>query len=625
MKTFDPFSTTNALYGKFYTRKIPYYPPESSFTKPKMEEEFREATLKMREKYFDPHAHLNLGNSINSNNKNENKEIEKKLNNQTDNFFNKMLPLIQTRKWLQQKYSKPIPTQFYIGNRVKREIFRKKTPPYFKNTFKGIQEKKINEPETTYQYSYQFKFPVRFGSDIKTSFNKINNNNNLNSNLNNNLNLNNDNNYLSSNSNINILRNTNYDKSNFNNNINNDTNFNIRSHHQRNKSDPPNYNQIIKMIQSSNLIETNKNLPNINLHEENNNLNNNNNNNNINEEENQQNINIDKVCFSKVGLENDSNDDYINSSIQILIHCPPFIYTFINDFQRKIEMGKEKGKITSSFIELLLNFSNCPDGKFFPIKNFKNIFQSLHSNLKNNNHEFIRFFLQDINNELNRNNNKSNNNNLISIPQSNKINMFNEYRKNCILKEDSIITDLFIGYMSFEFICKCGSKDFSFGQFIDIPLLFENENLNEYDLNNLIKINILRNEIIQINETCKNCEKIYDRQQKIRIANLPQLLILSIQRINFFTQKKNNTKISFNEVLDLKEIVDNEIFDNSNTNYRLWGIIYHKGNNLNNGHYYSYIKIKGNWFCFDDKNVINDIPDFNSSEVNTLFYTRINN
>ena len=621
MKTFDPFSTTNELYGKFYTRKIPHYPSESKFTKPRMEEDFRETTLKMREQYFDPHAHLNLRKTFDFNFINENKETEIKLNKQTENFFNKMLPLIQTRKWLQQKYSKPIPTQFYLGNKVKKEIFRKKTPPYFKNTFKGIIEKKINEPETTYQYSYQFKFPVRFGSDIKRTFrnftNNINNNSNnkFNNNINNNLS--NDNNYLSSNSNVNILKNTNFDNTNLSNNMNNESNLNIKSHHIRNKSDPPNYNQIIKMAQNSNLIDSNIHLPNINLNKENDNLNNNINNN---EEQNQlsQNINIDKVCFSKVGLENESNDDYINSTIQILIHCPPFIYTFINDFQRKIEIGKEKGKITSSFIELLLNFSNCPDGQFFSIKNFKNIFQSLHSNINNNNHEFIRFLLQDINNELNRNLNKSNNNNLISIPQSNKINMFNEYRKYCILKEDSIITDLFIGYMSFEFLCQCGSKDFSFGQFIDIPLLFDNENLKQYDLNNLIKNNILRNEIIKVNDICKDCEKIYDRQQKIRIANLPQLLILSIQK------NQNNTKISFNEILDLNEVIDNEIFDNSNTNYRLWGIIYHKGNNLNNGHYFSYIKIQGNWFCFDDKKVINDIPDFNSSDVNTLFYTRIN-
>jgi ubiquitin C-terminal hydrolase len=253
-------------------------------------------------------------------------------------------------------------------------------------------------------------------------------------------------------------------------------------------------------------------------------------------------------------------------------------------------------------------------------------FRSLHpqfKNLNNDSQEFIRFFLQDINNELNRISNKNPYN--VSIPQSNKISMFNEYKNDCFSKENSIITDLFIGFMSFEFLCSCGSKDFAFGQFLDLPLLFEDEITPQYDIYSLIKSNILRNEIIKVNDICKDCEKICDRQQKIRIANLPQLLILSIQRFNNFNQKKNNTKISFNEVLDLNEVIDNEIFDNSNTNYRLWGIIYHKGNNLNNGHYFSYIKIQGNWFCFDDKNIINDIPDFNSSDVNTLFFTRINN
>ena len=74
----------------------------------------------------------------------------------------------------------------------------------------------------------------------------------------------------------------------------------------------------------------------------------------------------------------------------------------------------------------------------------------------------------------------------------------------------------------------------------------------------------------------------------------------------------------------MKDFVDNEIFDNSSTKFRLWGILCHRGN-YSNGHYYSYVKMNGSWFCFDDNVVSVGNPDFNSSDVYSLFYTRVNN
>ena len=645
MKTFDPFSTTNQLYGKYYKRITPYIPPGPSYTKPTMEDDFRKTTLEMRKNYFDPFSHLKNG----TNNIPPTKETQEALMNQTMSFFNRMNSQIQTRRLLQEKYTKPIPTQYYIGHKVKpMSPYRPKTPPYLKDTFPGIKEKRDNGPETTYQYSYQWKLPVRFGSEYLQNANSMYNMGTKGPNgfigKDTGFNVNRPQSAMPSYSQMASLAQRGYSQGRIptprnisNNNFQGGNisqgNFNQSGFNQSNINQLPqisNQNGFNQTPQISNQNGFNQ-LPEIsnqNGFNQTPQISNQNNYEikNTNEEsiEKKQEINIDKVSNSKVGLSNIDNDDYINSSIQILIHCPPFIYTFLSESQKKFQTSNP-GEISKSFIELLLNFSNCPDGQFFPITNFKSIFKNYHpqfKNSKNDSQEFIRFFLQDINNELNRISNK--NLNQISIPQSNKNIMYNQYKSDCYSKENSIITDLFIGFMSFEFLCSCGSKDFAFGQFLDLPLLFEDEITPQYDIYNLIKSNILRNEIIKVNEKCKDCQKICDRQQKIRIGNLPQLLILSFQRINFYNQTKNFAKIQFDENLDMKDFVDNEIFDNSSTKFRLWGILCHRGN-YSNGHYYSYVKMNGSWFCFDD-NVVNfGNPDFNSSDVYSLFFTRVNN
>ena len=584
MKTFDPFSTTNALYGKFYTRHFPQTPGTPSYDKPTMEDEFRRTTLQMRQNYFDPFSHLNNGTMSVP----PSESMTQALMNKTTSFFNRMNQQVSTRRYLQKKYMQPIPNQYYNGYKVPPMApYRPPTPPYMKDTFPGIPEKRIHDPETTYQVSYQWRQPLRFGMEMFKKEEPFAGNN-----------------------------------SEFNRNdgemIPNDT----LTGRQRVQSAMPSYSKISQAGGSfynkpptpQRLMSPEQRVGTTNIQD-------------IHQEEppqpKSQEINIDRVSTSKVGLENTQNDCYINSIIQILIHCPPLIYTFLSDATHKVQSGSQPGPITSSFMELLLNFTSCPDNQCFPSSHFKSVFLSIHPSFSNSDsHEFLRFLLQDLNNELNRISQRYSTH--TSIAQSSKPLMFNEYRRDCLTKEDSIITDLFVGYMSFEFKCGCGSRDFAFGQFLDLPLLFDNDNMNQYEISDLIRRNILREEIIKVNDYCRACGKVLDRQQKIRIGNLPQLLILSIQRINFGNLNKNNSKVQFEETLDMRNYIDEEIFDGKSTLYRLWGIVCHKGN-LNGGHYYCFVKINGKWICFDDVNVNEKDPDFNSSEVYSLFYTRVNN
>ena len=43
--------------------------------------------------------------------------------------------------------------------------------------------------------------------------------------------------------------------------------------------------------------------------------------------------------------------------------------------------------------------------------------------------------------------------------------MFFDYQNDCNNKENSIITDLFIGYFSYEYTYQCNNKDYNFVTF----------------------------------------------------------------------------------------------------------------------------------------------------------------
>lgn len=75
-----------------------------------------------------------------------------------------------------------------------------------------------------------------------------------------------------------------------------------------------------------------------------------------------------------------------------------------------------------------------------------------------------------------------------------------------------------------------------------------------------------------------------------------------MQRFDRITNSINESMVTINEILDLKQFVD-PIYDLNNYIYSLKGIINYKGN-LVKRHYWSYIKIYNNLFEFNDSNIL---------------------
>ena len=338
---------------------------------------------------------------------------------------------------------------------------------------------------------------------------------------------------------------------------------------------------------------------------------------------------VGNISSSLTGLQNLGNTCYINTCLQNLIHCTPFISRFLEISNKIFEKNIRPCPISDAFYELLLQIydnNHNEQNDYINPCNFVDKFCSLHNqfygNHEHDTQEFCRFLLQDFNCELNEVVSPSSYNK--ELPRSNKKEMFFNYRKDCLSKEASLITDLFIGFFSFEYICECGYKEYTFSQFLDLPIQM-NSNINGFDLFQMIQNNFYRKSHVDMGENCKFCKRTSKKNEIMRIASLPQILIISLQRINQHNGKKNEVPVKFYEGIDLREIIDYELSDGSSTKYNLFAVSNHVGE-INTGHYYNYIKIGKIWYCFEDSKVfqVGYQIEMNSREVYTLFYTRNN-
>ena len=326
---------------------------------------------------------------------------------------------------------------------------------------------------------------------------------------------------------------------------------------------------------------------------------------------------LNKVINNTIGIINLENTCYISSCLQILIHCR----LFISKLFELINLCHVNTPFTNLFLYICCQIKNDVDK--IDISLLKDLFGSKYTIFKghrqNDSQEFCRKLLENINTELNEAGNISpykDLSNSFSKPKLFRYQIFLEYLRD---REKSIITDLFYFITSKTLKCECGCENYPFEQLLDIPLLIPED--TEYNsISNLLK-NYFKNESIE--KFCEKCKKKAKNLQTIKIAEPPEILNLSIQRIKN-DEEKNESLIEFPEILDLSEFIDNDLEYNGETMYYLYGIINHVGS-LEFGHYYSYVKINNqNWYEFNDTVVQSKKSiDCKSSTVYSLFYLKV--
>ena len=106
------------------------------------------------------------------------------------------------------------------------------------------------------------------------------------------------------------------------------------------------------------------------------------------------------------------------------------------------------------------------------------------------------------------------------------------------------------------------------------------------------------------------------------LASLPKILIISINRA-IFKEGLYDNLLKYEDILDVSKFIDKNIYNtNKSIEYKLYAINECSGSSVNSGHYYSYIKIKENWYKFNDSTVTQKTPNFASTNVVGLYYIK---
>jgi ubiquitin carboxyl-terminal hydrolase 8 len=281
----------------------------------------------------------------------------------------------------------------------------------------------------------------------------------------------------------------------------------------------------------------------------------------------------------------------MNTSIQILLHCQIFINKLTDDPEKPI---------TNSLYNLFNLMTNDSYDKINPIE-FKLIFEKKHSDYKGKSQqdsiEFTRILLDDISIE-----NNISKQNIIYEELNTKNKSSHELDKEFDLlykkRENSFIVDLFYNQILNTFKCKCNHENYSLEKIIDIPLLFSNY-LMSFSLEKLLD-NYFKDEIFKWERECEKCHKIVDHIKIMKLTHLSKILIISFQRVNQKTGRKNNSYVEFPNNLNMKKYSEKGI--PNIYSYDLFGIINHSGT-MNSGHYTAIIKINNNWYEFNDSKV----------------------
>ena len=164
------------------------------------------------------------------------------------------------------------------------------------------------------------------------------------------------------------------------------------------------------------------------------------------------------IIYLDVGIINLGNTCFINSCLQVLIHCTLFIYNF---FGKRTSIKEKDTPISYNLLKACATMANTvyTKQKYIDITYLKNAFGEKHPQFggyfQNDSQEFCRVLLEDISTELNEIKNKPIYRTLTNTDRKTKKIRDLEFHQNFSEREKSIITELFYTQIITTYTCKC--------------------------------------------------------------------------------------------------------------------------------------------------------------------------
>ena len=216
--------------------------------------------------------------------------------------------------------------------------------------------------------------------------------------------------------------------------------------------------------------------------------------------------------------------------------------------------------------------------------------------------------------------------------------MFNNFARNFMAENKSIISDLFYGINCNITQCGgCNTCTFNYQTyfFIVFPLeevrkyKFGNQFYNLNYNNNLVSIydcfNFDQRITIMNGQNsmyCNYCKNTYNSSMRTILTTGPEILILLLNRGKGI---EYNVKINFHSILDLTNYIE---YKNTGCKYKLIGVITHMGESGMSGHFIAYCldPISNGWHKYNDSTVT-QVNDFQNEIINyarpyLLFYQK---
>ena len=324
--------------------------------------------------------------------------------------------------------------------------------------------------------------------------------------------------------------------------------------------------------------------------------------------------------YNKIyGFNNDGNNCYLNSSLQLLTRIKDLKNEVFN-FQENYQDNDTQGRLIIEFRNILKKIENSTNDNLIinpaRLKSIMgNVDERYNSYEQEDSNEFIANFINAI---LSETANKE-----IKVKKLNIVNELekrpyeNLYKKFYQRKGNSFILNLFYGITKLTKYCKkCGtinSIKFNVYNMLEFPLyslakIYKNKDLTLNDLYNKYI------EEIKNDGTCNNCneDELYS---KTTIYTLPKYLMICLQRTCDNEYFCNN--VLYNKNINLKSE-----FDNNKSSYTLECVIEHSGG-ISYGHYTALAPVdKDNniWYRFSDSYCNKFKTDFQSNNAFILLY-----
>jgi ubiquitin carboxyl-terminal hydrolase 36/42 len=173
------------------------------------------------------------------------------------------------------------------------------------------------------------------------------------------------------------------------------------------------------------------------------------------------------------------------------------------------------------------------------------------------------------------------------------------------LELTSSINQIFAGIIRSQVLCKnCGSASNTYDPFTDLSLELQDCQRVSDCLHQFTKPEYLG---LSNAYLCGKCKRKSEASKQLTLHALPNILVLQLKRFSFMGMQgsKISTHIAYDFEIDMGRYLSRKVPSGDKACiYDLYAVLVHRGSSAHCGHYYAYVKHKGNrWFKLDDSQV----------------------